>query len=154
MSRGRKPTPFMDRVEMVPFSTCWYWTGGKDRDGYGFARHDGKVRYAHRVSYMRYVGPIPEGMHVCHSCDEPSCVNPAHLWLGTHYDNMRDMYTKGRRLAASGERHSSAKLTSNQVREIRSKIACGHKQKNIAKEYGIGQSHVSMIGHGKIWRTI
>jgi len=77
---------------------CWEWQGGKDKDGYG--RYNMKpTRYgAHRLSYMWTKGPIPPGMVVCHSCDNPGCVNPDHLWVGTQQDNVKDMDQKNRRV--------------------------------------------------------
>lgn len=77
---------------------CWEWLGGKDRHGYGQFRTEKKQHktMAHRFSYEIHIGPIPDGMKVCHSCDNPSCVNPDHLWVGTQADNVRDMIAKGR----------------------------------------------------------
>ena len=85
---------FWDKVEKT--DGCWVWTASKNRQGYGYFRFDGKMRKAHRMAWLFAIGEIPEGMMVCHSCDNPSCVNPEHLWLGTGQDNMDDMNTKGR----------------------------------------------------------
>ena len=76
--------------------SCWFWTAGKDRCGYGRIWHNGENRTAHTVAYETWVLPIPKGMHVLHTCDNPSCINPAHLWLGTHEDNMADKAAKKR----------------------------------------------------------
>jgi len=75
---------------------CWKWTGPLSDGGYGKFSCGQVKRRAHRVAYEMYVGPIPDGMHVLHRCDNPPCVNPTHLFLGTHLDNMRDMEAKGR----------------------------------------------------------
>lgn len=80
----------------VPFSGCWLWLLSLDRDGYGRCSLGPKFVNAHRLSWTAFRGPIPFGMHVLHTCDIPSCINPDHLWLGTHLDNMRDRSAKGR----------------------------------------------------------
>ena len=98
---------------------CWRWIAYKNNDGYGKFMIDGRSQSAHRVAYQLYVGGIPPGMCVCHRCDNPCCVNPAHLFLGTISDNMRDCDNKGRRIGkgggVSGEKHWNAKLTEAQI---------------------------------------
>src|SRR3954471_18471885 len=94
------PSPALQaRIESwsmpVPFAGCWIWLRGCSGDGYGAARADGKSIRAHRLSWIAYRGAIPAGMHVLHQCDIPTCVNPDHLWLGTHADNMADRSRKG-----------------------------------------------------------
>ncbi|HLO78162.1 MAG TPA: HNH endonuclease [Magnetospirillum sp.] len=137
----------MRYVEMIPFSTCWYWSAYCDAKGYGRVRHNGEMLTAHRFSYEVHHGPIPEGMQVCHSCDVRSCVNPAHLFLGTQLDNIQDMVAKGRH--SKGETHAHSKLTSEQVSAIRAKRLAGQQIKSIAEDYGIHNSQVSKICTGK-----
>lgn len=87
---------FEAKVEIITESGCWIWIGGTRSDGYGQLSISGKTKVAHRVAYELYVGEIPEGMNVCHTCDVKSCVNPNHLFLGTQSDNMYDCVNKGR----------------------------------------------------------
>lgn len=95
--RNKRPIKdrFMEKVKLMP-SGCWEWQASKKKKGYGrFKVQD--FQHAHRFSYHIFKGNIPKGMLVCHKCDNPSCVNPAHLWLGTYSDNINDCYAKGRR---------------------------------------------------------
>jgi hypothetical protein len=85
---------FLSKIEKT--DTCWLWTGAQIPKGYGMFWYGGKLGYAHRYSYLVYKGIIPKELHVCHTCDNPSCVNPEHLWLGTNLDNRLDSKTKGR----------------------------------------------------------
>lgn len=86
----------MRRVKINPITQCWEWTGSTKGQGYGLFAIDGHPHSAHRVSYEEFNGPIPDGMMVCHECDNRLCINPTHLWLGTALDNVRDMIEKGR----------------------------------------------------------
>jgi hypothetical protein len=87
---------FEDKVSIEPNSGCWLWTGSLNDTGYGQLWVGSKSTRAHRLSYELHVGPIPEGMHVCHHCDNPPCCNPNHLFVGSHTDNMADKIKKGR----------------------------------------------------------
>jgi len=92
---------FLNKINKTP--TCWLWEGCLRTDGYGCFRLNGKTRTTHRLAYEWLVAPIPLGLQVLHRCDNPSCVNPNHLWLGTHGDNMRDAAAKGRLASQKGE---------------------------------------------------
>lgn len=127
---------------------CIQWTGCTDNDGYGIFDH----RKAHRVSYETFVGPIPDGLSVLHRCDNPPCLCPTHLFLGTTADNMRD---KASKLRVAGEKNPRAKLTERIVREIRTRHKIGGvKQTDLAKEFGTTPSTVHCIVKGQTWRHI
>jgi hypothetical protein len=125
---------------------CWLWTAKLDKRGYGFSKHDGKKLGAHRHSYILYVGPIPEGMFVCHRCDNPTCVNPDHLFLGTREDNIDDMLKKGRHKNYSTFKKGHGKLTDEQALMI---IQSGSRASDLAKMLGVDASLISHIRHGR-----
>jgi len=89
---------FWARVERGTGDSCWLWTGSKTPKGYGHMRINGKNVYVHRLSYQIHHGPIPDKIEVCHTCDNPPCINPSHLFLGTHAENIEDSKKKGRRI--------------------------------------------------------
>jgi DNA-binding CsgD family transcriptional regulator len=125
---------------------CWLWTAGRHPDGYGRVMWRGVARNAHRVAYEIATGVELEGGEVCHKCDNPQCVNPAHLFLGTHRDNIADMFRKGRSVAPRGAANHRTKLTDQQVAEIRELWANGGvTQPQIARKYGITREYVSML---------
>ena len=132
---------------------CWEWTASRQPGGYGQVIYNGRVTRAHRVAYLIFVGPIPPGMFVCHRCDNRACVNPAHLFLGTHNDNMRDAVSKGRmsRQGKPGESNGRAKLTRGDVSEIRLRVAQGATQISLARLYGVGPTAISRIIKGRSW---
>lgn len=124
---------------------CWEWLAGKDKDGYGTFRVGKSGERSHRIAwaYPNYI--IPEGMLICHSCDNPSCVNPKHLFLGTNNDNMKDMAKKGRTKDQFGEKNTSHKLTTEQIKNLRLDFASGLTRKELANKYNIDRAHVSLI---------
>jgi hypothetical protein len=111
---------------------------------------------AHRFSWELHNGPIPNKLDCLHKCDNPSCVNPEHLFIGTALDNVRDMDTKGRRVNSSstGESNGFSKLTEQQVREMRQRFANGEKRASLAKSFGIDPTNVWLIVKRKAWRHI
>jgi hypothetical protein len=135
-------------------NACWIWRGFKDKDGYGKHRireHGSTPEPAHRISWFLTNGNIPNNLLVCHTCDNPACVNPSHLFLGTQLDNRRDCANKGR--AASGENNAASKLTIAQVYDIRERYAQGgvsHRQ--LAQEYNVRHSTIGAIIRRKLWK--
>jgi len=129
---------FFEKVKKT--SGCWLWVGTKNKKGYGGMRLHGKMEKAHRVSWLIFWGAIPKGKHVLHHCDNPGCVNPTHLFLGTNADNMRDKTKKGRQ---------AKKLTDEEVKEIRHMHKRGVAQKVIAKTYNCVPSNISYIVNNK-----
>jgi hypothetical protein len=105
----------LNKIKINLQTDCWEWQAATNNVGYGFIRDGNKMRTAHRVSYEQHVGPIPLGKIVCHTCDNPKCINPAHLWLGTMKDNLMDMIKKGRA-------NYRTKGTINEVK----RISCEH----------------------------
>ncbi len=134
---------------------CILWTGCTNKRGYGVIgsgppRH--KMIVASRISYELFVGPIPETLFVLHRCDNPPCINPVHLLVGTHADNLADMAAKGRSMR--GELQHNAVLTSGDVREIRRRAAAGEYMKHLANEYHVNPQTVADAVHRKTWRHI
>jgi hypothetical protein len=146
---------FHEKYVPVTESGCWIWVGANDgRCGYGKIKIQGKMVGAHRVSYELHIDDIPDGMYVLHKCDVPSCVNPDHLFLGTHSENMKDMYLKGR-VDRSGEKHYATSLTEENVKEIRRRYAAGGiSQQALATEFGTTRSAVAMMVLRKSWKNV
>lgn len=151
--RKKKPVEerFWAKVDKRGPNECWKWTAAKMFTGYGEFRVDGKMLYAHRVSWELHNGPIPGGMCVLHICDNRACVNPAHLWFGTYADNMQDMERKGRCAHPHGEANGKAKFTRGEVRGIRRLLALGLSQRAIARKHNVGHSAIWSIKIGRTW---
>jgi hypothetical protein len=151
--KKRKPRAIDPMKRLLARSTrcgangCWLWTGAKDYDGYGQISVSGKSARAHRVSYEDKHGTIPLGAVLCHHCDNPSCINPDHMFLGTNADNVADKISKGRQ--ARGEVQGSAKLTADKVLAIRA--AKTMTQRALAKQYGVSQGQIYNVRSGKHW---
>lgn len=129
---------------------CWPWRGTIRRKGYGQMSVAGRTRLAHRLAYELAVGPIPDGLQVCHRCDNPPCCNPAHLFLGTAADNQHDKGAKGR--AARGSANGGGgKLTEDQVRTIKARLARGDTPVALSHAYGVSAAMIRYIRSGKKW---
>lgn len=133
---------------------CWNWFGLKDKDGYGVLCHDGLHSRAHRLSWEINNGVIPKGMMICHSCDNTSCINPDHLFLGTPLDNMNDKKNKGREFYAKGKDAGPSVLTEEQALIIK---ACPIKRNSttiLSKKFNITRQAVSFIRKGINWKYL
>lgn len=160
---------FWSQVDKRGADECWMWKAGRDKDGYGRFRAGHPIK-SHQFAYQVAIGPVPDGVWVCHSCDNPPCCNPTHLWLGTSDDNIADRCAKGRSRAgrgathgththperrARGEHHGIAKLTDQAVREIRLRYAQGKiSQKRLAEQYGVAQMAVCKIVRDEAWTHV
>lgn len=134
---------------------CWLWLGFRNPRGYGMTTDGENVRLAHRVVYSMLVRPIPAGLHACHHCDNPGCVNPAHIFLGTDLDNNRDMVAKGRDRHVTGPDNHKTKFTAEQVRAIRAAYDASPKKhgmlSKLAREYGVWPSAIQRVVRRKNW---
>jgi hypothetical protein len=148
---------------------CWMWVGGRVPRGYGTLAVGRTMIRAHRMSWNVHVGPIPDGLCVLHHCDNPSCVNPAHLWLGTPGENAADRESKSRNRVFSGDKHwarrrpelvpkgearPQSRLRESDVRDIRSRRREGESLVSIARSHGLHFATVSKIALGKTWRHV
>lgn len=172
--RGPKPKPIAERLlskASTPLDGCWEWTASLDSQGRAFlmvgSKSDGTRTSARaaRLSYEEFVGPIPDGMCVLHRCDNPKCIRPGHLFLGTQADNVADMVAKGRQASGEshgwfrhpdrvprGERNGRSKLSHPKAREIRHRYASGGvSQRALAGEYGVTLRAIQQVLSGKTW---
>lgn len=143
-------------VEKRGKDECWPWTASKDTDGYGQSTiYEGDIQkriLAHRLAWMVAHGPIPDGLWVLHTCDNPSCCNPSHLFLGTVLDNKRDSIKKGRHV--HGETHGRAKLTDEIVILIKQLFADGYCRKRLARKFNVSYSLIQKLIHHDLWRHV
>ena len=150
---GRPETPirwrFLEKIAFTSETSCWLWAGARHPQGYGLIkRKDGTQLRAHRVAYELAYGTIPVDAFVCHHCDNPQCVRPSHLFLGTHNDNMADMVSKGRSAHLHGYRNGSARLQPAEIVAIRQSDGC---YRDIAVRFGISASAVGLVKRRERW---
>lgn len=155
LSWGEKEqSKFWARVKKQVPDGCWEWQSCKVK-GYGAYNASGKSLRSHRISYMLTYGAIPDGLLVCHTCDNPACCNPAHLFLGTNADNMHDCVAKGRRprpVNPKGSDSPQAKLTALEVQAIRNLYASGtYSHRQLARIYGVSHTAIRFVVHRKTY---
>lgn len=136
--------------------SCWIWIGASDGKGYGITTNNKQRIFAHRASYMLFVGKIPKGLFVLHKCDNPPCVNPSHLFVGTQLDNMRDAVRKGRHKnnPLKGSKNPLAKLTETDIPKIRKLYSDGMRQAHIAKKFNVSPATIWEIRVGRKWKHV
>lgn len=182
--REKDAKRFQKYVLITKDSECWIWTGYRDKDGYGGSCLDGKGQRANRVSYQIYKGGTPKDLFVLYKCDNPTCVNPDHLFLGTVFENIEDMVNKGRQAKGNkhgsvthpekvprmigdrngsrtkpemlprGSKHPFAKVNEYKIKEMRRMYKNGAKQSTICTKYGLSPSVVCNIVNGKTWTHV
>lgn len=145
---------FWSKVSIRTVEECWEWKGclsKGNRGGYGEFKHNGRVYKSHRMAWMLINGEIPDGLLVCHKCDNRKCCNPNHLFLGTVQDNNLDRNTKGRTGSSKGESHPLHKLSTQDVLEIQNSSL---SQRKLASIYGVGQSHIQRVKTKQVWKHV
>lgn len=141
---------FWSKVAIKNEKRCWLWNGGTDKDGYGIFWVNPRNQFAHRLAYIFEFGEFDKTLNVLHKCDNPSCVNPNHLFLGTHQDNMNDMVKKNRSL--KGEKMYSAKLTECNVKKIKTLLKDNSiSLAAIATQFKVSKSAILDIKMGRTW---
>jgi hypothetical protein len=137
-------------------SQCWIWQGSFHSQGYGQIRCSEINDLVHRVAYREFVGPIPEGLFCLHHCDNPPCINPEHLYVGTQQENVDDMWERGRAVIydRTGSLHPRARLNEDDVRDILQALCQGESQRVIANERGLPVTVINDIARGKRWAHV
>jgi hypothetical protein len=158
MYSANPATRFWRYVEKRDPGVCWEWTGNKSPYGYGRLQYKRnghpKVVLAHRFSYALHYGQFPDELHVLHTCDNPGCVNPSHLFLGTNLDNIHDRMQKGRshrKGVGRGEAHPRAKLTWAAVRYIRAHHGVDETTAQLAQRFNVCTSNILLVAKGTAW---
>lgn len=160
-----RTVPVEERIwpKVTKTETCWEWTGAHTQEGQGQIRVSGATKLVTRIVWELTNGPIPPGLFVCHHCDNPSCVRPDHLFLGTQTDNMQDAVAKGRvRNGAEthpesfrkGEHHGMAKLTEDQAKAILERSAAGETRRSLAREFNVSTWTIRQIALGHLWKHL
>jgi hypothetical protein len=146
--RGPAEQRFWAKVEKT--ATCWVWTACRHPQGYGQFGCAGRIVKAHRVAWELTHGPIPDGLQVCHRCDNPPCVNPDHLFLGTQRDNNHDCIAKGRAKNLRGAAHGRARLSAEDVLAIRATHPAA-SYSALARHYGVSKATIAAVVQGRNW---
>jgi hypothetical protein len=141
-------------AKVVKTEGCWLWTARKTPQGYGRFGYQGENRLAHRVAFELFKAPFASGLHVLHRCDNPGCVNPDHLFLGTNAANVEDKVSKGRAQRLEGERNGRSKLTEADVLAIRDAVARGVHRQELARLYGVAPMHINSVAARRSWRHV
>lgn len=143
---------FFDKVDKT--DGCWEWTAYKNKKGYGQFFFNNAIIGAHRVSLILAGQTIPSGCHVLHQCNNPSCVNPEHLYIGTNDDNVADKMRENRQWRPIGEKHHKTKLINQDILRIRDMHRCGARQVDIASWFNVTKTVIWHIIHRKTWTSV
>lgn len=139
-------------TERIPEAGCWLWTGALTGSGYGNVQFNGRLTMAHRAAWIMAKGPIPKGMFVCHTCDVKTCINPAHLFLGSPLDNQRDMIAKGRDLIGRRKRSDKIRmLTDDQARHI---ISSPLSLAKLGQQFGVHRGTIQQIKSRRTYKHL
>jgi hypothetical protein len=143
---------FLEKPFIISESGCWEWQSSLTADGYGWFKINNRIHRAHRTAYEVWVGPIPEGHHIRHTCDNRKCINAYHLLTGTNADNVQDRVSRNRSVRLAGQRNGRAILSELDVRDIREEYERGIlTQQMLADIYGASRGNIGHIVRGLTW---